>query len=303
MFYYSFNNYLKERFGERVQKITLDAGLTCPNRDGTRGRGGCIYCDAKGSGNAGSKKYPDIKAQVVSGKAFLSKRYKANKFIVYFQSFSNTYASPETLKKMYDQAVSVPGVVGLSIATRPDCLTPEVIELISEYTDKFMVWLELGMQTSNDATLKRINRGHSYNEFVSGFSLAREYPLLICTHVIIGLPGETKKDILKTANDLAGLNPDGVKIHSLYIAKNTALEQLYHKKEFIPIGQDEFAGLACDTLEVISEKTVIHRLTGDPLPDELVAPDWTLYKQETLKRIEQEMARRNSRQGCLYGKA
>lgn len=299
MFYYSFNNYLKERFGERVQKITLDADMTCPNRDGTKGIGGCVYCDSRGSGNNGSKIYPDIKAQVVAGKNFLSKRYKAKKFIAYFQAYSNTYASAEKLKELYDQAVSVPDVVGLSIATRPDCLTKEVLEIISGYTDKLMVWLELGMQTSCDATLKRINRGHTYKEFVAGFRLARKYPVQICVHAIIGLPGEQKKEMRVTAKKLAELKPDGVKIHSLYVSKNTELENMYHRKEFVPLSQKEFVNIACDYLELLPEKTVIHRLTGDPAPNELVAPQWTLDKNQTLKLIEEEMKKRQSRQGRM----
>ena len=301
MFYYSFNNFLRERFGERVQKITLDAGMTCPNRDGTKGTGGCIYCDPRGSGNDGRKKYPDIKSQVIAGKNFLSKRYKAKKFIVYFQSFSNTYASVEKLKEMYDPAVSVPGVVGLSVATRPDCLSEEVLDLLSGYTDKLMVWLELGMQSSCDATLKRINRGHTYKEFLNGFELAKKHPLLICVHIIIGLPGEQKKEMRVTAGELARLKPDGVKIHSLYISKNTRLEDMYHKKEFVPLEQHEFINTACDILEVLPEKTVIHRLTGDPVPGELVAPQWAGDKHRTLQLIEKEMERRGSRQGCLVG--
>jgi len=292
MFYYSFNNYLKERFGERVQKITLDAGLSCPNRDGTRGVGGCVYCDSRGSGSNGSKKYPDIKAQIVAGKNFLSKRYKAKKFIAYFQSYSNTYASAEKLKGLYDQAVSVPDVVGLSIATRPDCLTEEALEVISGYSDRLMVWLELGMQTSCDATLKRINRGHTFKEFVEGFNLARKYPVQICVHSIIGLPGEQKKEMHVTAEDLAELEPDGVKIHSLYVSKNTELENMYRRKEFIPLSQKEFVNIACDYIELLPKKTVIHRLTGDPAPNELVAPQWTLNKNQTLKLIKEEVVRR-----------
>lgn len=292
MFYYSFNHYLKDRFGERVQKITLDAGMTCPNRDGTIGRGGCVYCDTRGSGNNGSHKFPDIKTQVIAGKKFLSKRYKANKFIAYFQSFSNTYAPPEKLKELYDQAVSVPGIVGLSIATRPDCLSEATLELISSYTDRFMVWLELGMQTACDTTLKRINRGHTFNQFVSGFELARKYPLLLCVHVIIGLPGEQKKDMLETAVALAKLKPDGVKIHSLFVSKNTVLEDMYRNKEFTALTRQEFADIACDFLEILPDKTVIHRLTGDPLPEELVAPQWTLDKNLTLRCIEAELTKR-----------
>ena len=190
-------------------------------------------------------------------------------------------------------------MVGLSVATRPDCLTEEVLEVISGYSDRLMVWLELGMQTSCDATLKRINRGHTYKEFVDGFKLARKYPVQICVHAIIGLPGESKKEMLVTAKELAELKPDGVKIHSLYVSKNTELENMYHRKEFVPLSQAEFVTIACDYLELLPEKTVIHRLTGDPAPDELVAPQWTLDKNQTLKLIEEEMNKRQSRQGKL----
>lgn len=297
MVYYSFNQFLKERFGERVQKITLDAGLTCPNRDGTKGTHGCIYCDPRGSGNSNSRKYPDIKAQMVAGKAFLSKRYKARKFIAYFQSFSNTYAPLDQLKDLYDQAVSVPGVVGLSIATRPDCLSEQVLDLIAAYSGRLMVWLELGLQSSCDATLKRINRGHTFSQFLQGYDLARKYPLLICAHVILGLPGEHRKEMLQTAADLAGLNPDGVKIHSLYVSKNTALEKMYLKGEYIPMSQPAFVTLACDYLELLPATTVIHRLTGDPHLHELVAPQWARDKHLSLKSIAEEMKKRDSRQG------
>ncbi len=299
MFYYSFNHYLKDRFGERVQKIPLDAGMTCPNRDGTKGVGGCVYCDSRGSGNEGSKKHTDINAQVVAGMNFLSKHHRAKKFIAYFQSYSNTYASAERLRELYDQAVSVPGVVGLSVATRPDCLTEEVLSIISSYSDKLMVWLELGMQTSCDATLKRINRGHTYKEFVAGFKLARKYPVQICVHAIIGLPGESKKEMLVTAKELTELKPEGVKIHSLYVSKNTELENMYHRKEFVPLSQEAFVNIACDYLELLPEKTVVHRLTGDPDPDELVAPQWTLDKNHTLKLIKEELNRRHFRQRKL----
>lgn len=297
MVYYSFNQFLRERFGERVQKITLDAGLTCPNRDGTKGTGGCIYCDTRGSGNSNSQRYPDIKTQVETGKNFLAKRYKARKFIAYFQSFCNTYAPPEQLKNLYDQAVSVPGVVGLSIATRPDCLSEQVLDLIAGYADRLMVWLELGLQSSSDATLKRIHRGHTFRQFIQGYELARKYPLLTCVHIILGLPGETHQDMQKTARDLSVLHPAGVKIHSLYVSKNTALEKMYRKKKFIPFSREDFVASACDTLEILPETTVIHRLTGDPRPEELVAPQWTLEKNRTLDRIIEEMKRRNSRQG------
>ena len=248
MHYYSFNAYLKEKFNERVQKITLDAGLSCPNRDGTKGTGGCIYCDSRGSGNDASRQYPDLKAQALAGMNFLSKRFKARKFNAYFQSFCNTYAPLETLQSMYDEAVTLPGVVALSVATRPDCLTREILKLLTRYTDNLMVWLELGLQTTSDETLRFINRGHTYKEFLDGYMLARNYPLLLCLHVIIGLPGEQRQHVISTAREVSRVKPDGIKIHSLYIHRGTALEQLFKQGKYRPLEQGEFVGLACDFL-------------------------------------------------------
>ncbi len=227
---------------------------------------------------------------------FLSKRYKAKKYIVYFQSFCNTYAPLETLQAMFDEVVKLPGVVGLSVATRPDCLSREVLELLAGYTNHLMVWLELGMQTSIDKTLKLINRGHTYREFLDGYALAGNYPLLLCLHVIIGLPGEHQNHILATAGEVARLRPDGIKIHSLYIHKGTALEKLFNQGRYRPLEQGEFIGLACDFLELIPKETVVQRLTGDPIPGQLVAPEWTLRKHETLALIEKEMGVRGSTQ-------
>jgi len=300
MLYYSFNTYLRQRFGQRVQKITLDAGLTCPNRDGTRGSGGCIYCDGRGSGTGAAAKYADIREQTIAGKDFLARRYKAQRFISYFQSFCNTYAPLGRLRAMYDTATEIPGVVGLSVATRPDCLSPAVLELLSSYTARYMVWLELGLQSMHDATLRLINRGHTWQEFLDGYLLARSYSLLICVHVIIGLPGEGREEIHATAREVARLRPDGIKIHSLYVNRGTALEQMLQAGTFQPLEQQEFAGLACDFLELLPGATVIQRLTGDPDRRELVAPLWSLRKQETLKMITDELRRRESRQGKQY---
>ena len=297
MLYYSFNTYLKRRFGERVQKVTLDAGLTCPNRDGARGTGGCIYCDAKGSGTGAYAAIPDLAAQARSGMERLSRRYIARKFIVYFQSFCNTYAPIDALKKTYTAVVNLPGVVGLSVATRPDCLSPEVLALLAGYADRLNVWLELGLQSMHDATLKRINRGHTYQEFLDGYRLARNYPLNICLHMIIGLPGEGRPEVLATTREVARLKPEGLKIHSLYISRGTALEKLYRDGGFAPLSQQEFVVQACDVLEIIPAGTVMQRLTGDPDPHALVAPQWALQKNETLKMIEAEMKARGTRQG------
>jgi radical SAM protein (TIGR01212 family) len=232
MRYYSFNTFLKERFGARVQKLTLDAGLTCPNRDGTRGRGGCTYCDGAGSGTGAASAMPDVREQAMAGMQAVQRRYGAQKCIAYFQSFCNTYGPVPHLKSLYDSVADLPGIVGLSVATRPDCLNTENLDLLGEYSERLMVTLELGLQSCHDATLARINRGHTWAQFLEGYNLARRYPLRICVHIIIGLPEETAGHVKQTARELARIKPDGVKIHCLYIHKGTALEQEYVRGEF-----------------------------------------------------------------------
>jgi len=300
MRYYSFNAFLKERFGERVQKITLDAGLTCPNRDGTRGRGGCTYCDASGSGTGAASQIPEVRSQAQSGMQAMQRRYGAKQFIAYFQSFCNTYAPVQHLQGLYGSVADLPGVVGLSVATRPDCLSPENLALLAGYSARLMTTLELGLQSCHNATLARINRGHTFKEFLDGYELARHYPLRVCVHIIIGLPGETAEHVRQTAREIARLKPDGVKIHCLYIHKGTALEQDYRKGMFQPIEREEFLASACNVVEMLPPTTVIERLTGDPLKNLLVAPAWTLRKQEILRAIEQELTRRDTRQGKYW---
>jgi radical SAM protein (TIGR01212 family) len=199
---------------------------------------------------------------------------------------------------MYAQALALPGVVGLSVATRPDCLSPQALDLLAGYARQLEVWLELGLQTMHDVTLERINRGHTYAEFLEGYALARQYrQLKICLHMIIGLPGEGRKEVLETAQEVARLRPDGLKIHSLYIARNTELEKLYRRGNYEPLSQQDFVQSAADVLEIIPADVIIQRLTGDPNPRELVAPQWSLQKNETLKMIEAELKTRGSRQG------
>ena len=297
MRHYSFNHFLKEKFGERVQKVTLDAGFGCPNRDGAKGWGGCIYCDKFGSGSGAMKKFPDIRSQALAGMSHMKKRYQANKFIAYFQSFSNTYAPVEKLRSLYEEVISLPGIVGLAVGTRPDCLTQEALDLLAGYVPLKMVWLELGLQSIHDETLRLVNRGHTYQEFLDGYQLARKYPLLICLHVIIGLPDENREHVLDTAREVARIKPDGIKIHSLYINRDTGLEKMYWEKRFSPLGQKEFVELTCDFLELLPPTIVIQRLTGDPNPKELVAPEWTSRKNETIQLIQRELERRDSRQG------
>jgi uncharacterized protein len=296
--YLDFNTYLREIYGERVQKIPLDAGMTCPNRDGTLSRGGCIYCDSRGSGTGAMIDGGlSISEQMRLGSEFAAKRYGAEKFIAYFQSFSNTYAALERLKNLYDQALRFPGVVGLSVGTRPDCVTPEILELLSSYRNRFPVWLELGLQSAHDATLLRINRGHDAAAFDRAAALADACGLNVCAHVVLGLPGETKAMMMDTAGHLASLPVKGLKIHSLYIVKGTALETMYEKGLYECLTREAYVELVVDFLERTPPHVVIQRLTGDPVSSELRAPEWVRHKRKNLKLIRDRLKERNTWQG------
>ncbi|MEE8540889.1 MAG: TIGR01212 family radical SAM protein, partial [Desulfobacterales bacterium] len=230
--YYDLNTYLRSLFGCRVQKITLDAGLSCPNRDGRISSGGCIYCNVRGSGTGADARGLSITAQLIRGKETLGRRYKARKFLAYFQSFSNTYAPLKRLKTLYDEALNVQDVVGLSIGTRPDCINEPVLELLQAYTQRYLIWIEYGLQSAHDATLTLINRGHDLKCFQNAVRATRKRGIQICVHVILGLPGETRSDMLETAHTLAELEIDGLKIHLLYVVKGTRLESLYRQGRF-----------------------------------------------------------------------
>jgi radical SAM protein (TIGR01212 family) len=295
-----FNTHLRERFGCRVQKITVDAGLTCPNRDGTKSYGGCIFCGAKGSGTGAARHNVSIKEQISQGKAFAVKRYKAKKFLAYFQSFSNTYAPCSTLRRLYDEALSDPDIVGLCIGTRPDCIDEEKSDMIATYTSDYLVWLEYGLQSMHNKTLKRINRGHTFEDFVSAVRLTQGKGIYICTHVILGLPGESRKDIMETAQALTELQIDGIKIHSLYILEGTPMAALYRQGGYNCLSQQEYVELVVDFLSLLQPNIIIHRLTGDPERSLLVAPPWALQKQETLNRIYCALKKRQSEGASSY---
>lgn len=297
--YRDLNSYLRNKFGCRVQKITVDAGLTCPNRDGTIATGGCLYCNPKGSGSGAYARGITITDQLRQGIPILTRRYKAKKFMAYFQSFSNTYAPIDTLKRLYDEALAVKEIVGLSIGTRPDCINPAVLELLEGYSRTHLVWIEYGLQTANDATLELLNRGHDVACFTNAVRATQGRGLKICAHVILGLPGETRADMIATADYLSDLGIDGVKLHLLYIVKGTGLERLYRSGGYRCLEQEEYAGLACDILERLPADTVIHRLTSDPHPDELVAPGWALDKNEIRKIILRQLVSRDTWQGKL----
>jgi len=295
--YTDYNSYLRQIFGCRVQKISIDAGLTCPNRDGRIGTGGCIYCNARGSGTGAFAQGISVAEQVVRSKVLMAKRYKATKYIAYFQSFSNTYAPVSILKRFYDEALTVPGVVGLAIGTRPDCVDAAILDLLESYTDPYLVWIEYGLQSAHNPTLRRINRGHDFNSFQKAVALTRNRGIKICTHLILGLPGETREMMLKSAKIIAGMGIDGVKLHLLYVVKGTALEALYLQGQYRCLGQQEYVDIVCDVLELLPRETVIQRLTGDPHPEELVVPLWSLQKSQTFSMIQETLVNRDSWQG------
>ncbi len=299
--YYDLSTYLRERYGCRVQKISIDAGMSCPNRDGTLSKDGCIFCNAYGSGTGASQKGVSITQQVENSKQALSRRYKAKKFIAYFQSFTNTYAPVETLRRLYDEALAADDMVGLSIGTRPDCVNEPTLSLIEEYTRNYLVWIEFGLQSAHDKTLALINRGHDVKAFEQAVTAARNRGINICAHVILGLPDETREKMLETADYLADLGIDGIKLHLLYVVKGTALERMYLNGDYHCLSQAEYVNIVCEFLAHLPQNMVIQRLTGDPHPKELAAPEWSLKKAETLNLIQQTLADRDLWQGCKYG--
>ncbi len=298
--YRDLNSHLRERFGARVQKVTLDAGLTCPNRDGRLGVGGCLYCNERGSGTGALARGLSLTKQLEEGMARLAKLYGASRFIAYFQSFSNTYAPVATLRSLYQEALAFPEVVGLSIGTRPDCLTPEILDLLAEIAEERLLWLELGLQSAQDHTLKTINRGHDAACFTQAVGAAAGRGLEVVAHVILGLPGERPEDMAATARYLGALPVQGVKIHLLYVVRGSALEEMYLAGKYRPLAEKEYIRIVADFLELLPPRLVIHRLTGDPHPEELVAPAWCRHKSRVLKSIREELARRGSRQGSAW---
>lgn len=298
--YRQLSGYLKDRFGERVQKITLDAGLTCPNRDGTVGWGGCLYCNARGSGTGAAARGESITAQIRAGISRLRQRYGARKFIAYFQSFSNTYGPLPKLRALYEEALAFPEVVGLSIGTRPDCLSSELLQLLASWRSRAVIWLELGLQSAHDRTLALINRGHDVACFVRGVEAAAAAGLEVVAHVILGLPGENREDMLATARFLGRLPVAGVKIHLLYVIHGTRMAELYQTGAYQPLTREEYVELVVDFLELLPPAMVIHRLTGDPHREELVAPTWCLDKAGVLADIRQAFKRRRTYQGRLF---
>ena len=296
--YKHLNKYLKEKFGERTLKICIDGGFTCPNRDGTKGTGGCIFCSEKGSGEH-INSAENITKQVENYfKSYKSKR--ANKFIVYFQNFTNTYDTLENLKKKYDSALIDDRIVGLSVATRPDCINEDIVKLLSSYTDKYCVTVELGLQTSNDETGKLINRGYLSSEFTKAVKLLNKYNIDIVAHIMVGLPNENKEDLKNTVKFINNHNIQGLKIHSCYVIENTVLANMYRSGKYKTLSLNEYLENAAYILTHISKDLVIHRISGDAPKDLLIAPDWNLHKKWIMNGLDKLLKEQNLWQGKYY---
>jgi radical SAM protein (TIGR01212 family) len=305
--YYPFSEYLKRRFGCKVHKVSLHAGFTCPNRDGKAGVGGCTYCINESfspqvretTGGQAGKPPRSVREQMADGIAYMRARYRAKKFFAYFQAFSNTYAPVEKLRALYDEAIAFPDVVGLDIGTRPDCVPAEVLDLVESYTGKLEVWLEYGLQSAHDATLRRVNRGHDFAAFCDAVERTRGRNIRICAHVILGLPGETREQMMQTALALQPLGLDAIKLHHLYVARGTPLEAEYRAGRLRLFSAREYVGVACDFLERIPDTVAVQRLVGDTTSEGvLVAPVWPEPKTEILRLIAQEFQRRGTCQGA-----
>ncbi len=297
--YQTFDYYLRHTFGAKCAKISLDAGFTCPNIDGTLSRGGCIYCR---DGSSGAECKESLAEQYLRGRDVMVRKWKCEKFIPYLQAHTNTYAPIGVLAKVYEEAASFDGAVMLDIATRADCLSDDVLSLLSEVSKKIPLMVELGLQTANDATARSINRGHTFEEFVAGYErLRRRVPeVRTAIHLIDGLPGEERSDMVDSARKVAALSPDVVKIHLLHVLKDTALAKMWEDGAYVPMEQEEYVATVCDQLEVLPPESAIGRVTGDAREGDLLAPAWCRRKTAVANDIDKELFRRGTYQGYRY---
>ena len=295
--YHTLDYYYKEKFKQKVFKVSLDAGLTCPNIDGTVGYGGCIYCSKKGSGEFAGNKNDPIEIQFKNIKEIMLKKWPSAKYIGYFQAHTNTYAPVEKLKKLYEKILTEENVIGLSIATRPDAISPKCLQYLTELNKKTYLTIELGLQTTNPKTAKLINRCHTVECFEEMVKKLRKNNINVVVHIINGLPYETKTDMLNTVKYLNTLDIQGLKIHMLSILKDTAIEELYKKEKFPLLTKEEYIDIVISQLELLRPEIVIHRITGDPKIDDLIEPNWLTKKFCILNDIDKEMAKRNTYQG------
>lgn len=295
--YHSLNYELKKIFGEKIIKLSIDGGFTCPTRDGTKDTKGCIFCSERGSGDFAGFSSTHIHGQMKEQINLLKNKWPHGKYIAYFQNFSNTYDNIDRLRERYEKALEFENVVGLAIATRPDCISKEIVDYLSTLNKKTFLWVELGLQTSNDSTGEFIRRGYSSKDFDNAVDLLNNAQIRTVGHVILNLPGETELDFENTIRQMTKKNVWGIKIHMLHILKNTDLYKYYLENPFPLLSQEEYVKLVCDLLEIIPNEVVIHRLTGDGPRELLHEPLWTSDKRRTLNSIDKELKKRNTLQG------
>ncbi|NLI90159.1 MAG: TIGR01212 family radical SAM protein [Epulopiscium sp.] len=295
--YRSFSYEMKKIFESKIIKLSLDGGFTCPNRDGSIARRGCIFCGEEGAGEFAASRDLTIKEQINSQKEWMSKKWGNGKYISFFQNFTNTYSTYEDLKNKYNQAISEKDIVGLAIATRPDCLSKDVLDLLEEINKKTFLWVELGLQTIHDDSSDFIRRGYELECYDRAIKELDKRDIKVVSHLIFGLPGETREDILSSVSYVARTNTWGIKIHSLYIQEATDLADYYIKSPFKLLTKEEYVSLVADSIEILPQHMVIHRLTGDGKRSLLIEPKWSLGKRRVLSAIDQELKARDSYQG------
>ena len=298
--YRTYDAYLKETFGRKCVKVGLDGGFSCPNRDGRKGTGGCAFC-AHGGAESMAGRFLPLREQYERGRARLTRKWGEDApAIAYFQAYTSTYGPVERLRALYGEALSFEGVVGLTVATRADALPPEVIALLAELNGKTVLTVELGLQTANDETAAKMNRGHTYAEVLAGYAALKGEGIRVCVHLIDGLPGEDREEMLRTAREVAALRPDAVKIHELYVRRGSALADEYERSPFPLLGEEEYVEILADQIELLPPETVIERVTGDPERGTLLAPLWAANKKRILADLDKTLRRRGSVQGVRY---
>ncbi|MFH1847060.1 MAG: TIGR01212 family radical SAM protein [Candidatus Omnitrophota bacterium] len=297
MHYYTFSKYLREKYGTRVHRLSLNAGFSCPAREKARAQGGCIFCNEAGFSPFSGTDI-SLEEQIERSMKLSARKYGAEKFIAYFQSSTNTNASQDRLKTAYDVIRKYPDIVALYISTRPDCIDDAKLDLISEYMDDYEVWIEYGIQTSHDNTLKKINRGHTFSESISAVNKTCARGIKVGGHIILGLPGESREDMIVTAKKLSEIPVAGIKLHVLHVLRDTKLEVMYREDKIKLLNQDQYVAIVCDFLEYTRAECIIFRVVSDANKDILVAPDWINHKGIVLRDIEKEFSRRGTHQGA-----
>lgn len=292
--FYSLNDFFKDEFKDKIFKVSLDGGFTCPNRDGKVAHGGCIFCSDAGSGEFAGNRRKSITEQIDEQLEFLKDKVKDKKVIAYFQNFTNTYGDVEYLREIYYEALNHPKVLGLAIGTRPDCIEDDTLELLKEINEKHFFWIELGLQTIDDKVAKIINRGYPLSTYIETSKKLKDSGIKFVTHMIVGLPTEEREDILNTAKCIVQSGAWGIKIHSLHIIKGTPLERLYNDTNFKVFTLDEYVDIVVTILKLLPDKMVVHRVTGDGKKDEVVEPKWSLNKRKVLNEIEKELKKREN---------